>query len=371
MKPIRLLFGLLAVLAAFQSSATAQSSPPLPRRTSIIVIVADGLAAGDLSCYGQTRFQTPNLDKFAAEGIRFTHYTAGAAQSSAAFADLLLGNGQAPTNTAVTLGPGDVTVAQLLKDSGYWTGLIGEWNLGDQRSTGSPWMKGFDQFAGYFSSDPAVDDYADFIWRYEPARANSNVPAFNRPETVYANTSGKKGQYIPDWLMTLTMNFAKVRQPFAFNHYQPFFVVLHYSVPGNGNRAVPTDAPYSEESWPQAEKNRAAMISRFDGYVGQMVDKLNSLGEASNTVVFVTSDTVPRKEGGTDPKFFHENASPDSLRVPLLVRWPGQIPAGQVSDRDCSARDFLPTAADIGLVKPPDNIDGVSFLPVLLGQGAK
>jgi arylsulfatase A-like enzyme len=371
MKPIRLLSCLLAALAAFQFFAAAQSPHPMPRRSSVILIVADGLGAGDLSCYGQKQFQTPNLDKLAAGGIRFTHYSAGAAESSAACADLMLGVGNAPTNTDVTLGPGDVTIAQLLENSGYWTCLIGEWNLGNQFSIGSPWLKGFDEFAGYLTPDDAANAYSDFIWRYEPGRTNGMVATFNGPETVYENSGGNQGQYIPDWLTTLAMNFTKKYEPFYFNHYRPYFLVLHCSIPGNGNRVVPSDAPFSEEPWPQAEKNRAAMISRLDGYIGQLLEKLDTLGQASNTVVFFTSDTVPQKTGGTDPKFFRENSSPDSLRVPMIVRCPGKILPGQVSDLNCSARDFLPTAAGIGLVQPPGNIDGTSFLSVLLGQSAK
>jgi arylsulfatase A-like enzyme len=371
MNPIRLLSGLLAALAVFQFSAAAQSSRPMPRRPSIILVVADGLGAGDLSCYGQTQFQTPNLDKLAAGGIRFTHYSAGAAESSAAWADLMLGVGNTPTNTDVTLEPGDVTIAQLLKNSGYWTCLIGEWNLGGQFTTGSPWLHGFDEFAGYLTHDDALNDYSDFIWRYEPGSTNVDAPEFNGSEVVYANSGGKRGQYIPDWLTTLGLNFTKKHEPFYFNHFQPYFLVLHCSLPGNGNRRVLTDAPFSEEPWPQPEKNRAAMISRLDGYVGQLLERLDSIGQASNTVVFLTSDTVPRKTGGTDPKFFHENSPADSLRVPLIVRCPGKIPAGQVSGLDCSARDFLPTVAGVGLVQPPGNSDGASFLSVLYGPGPK
>lgn len=374
MKPIRLLSCLLMALwalAAFQFSAGAQSSHPMPRRSNIILIVADGLGAGDLSCYGQKQFQTPHLDQLAAEGVRFTHYSAGALESSAACADLMLGTGNAPTNGDITLGADDVTIAQLLKNSGYWTCLIGEWNLGDQSSAGSPWLKGFDEFAGYFSPEDAANAYSDFIWRYEPDGTNEAEADFNGREGVYANTGGKKSQYIPDWLMTISMNFTKKHQQFFYNHYQPFFLVLHCSIPGNGNRVVPTDAPFSEEPWPQVEKNRAAMIARLDGYVGQLLQQLDDIGQRNNTVVFFTSDTVPQKTGGTDPKFFHENSAPDSLRVPMIVRCPGKITAGQVSDVDCSARDFLPTAAGIGLVQPPKNIDGVSLLPVLYGQGSQ
>ncbi len=140
---------------------------------------------------------------------------------------------------------------------------------------------------------------------------------------------------------------------------------------------VPTDAPYSDEPWPQPEKNRAAMIARLDDHIGQLLDQLKSLGIESNTVIFFSSDTGPQTGGGVDPKFFR-SAGPfrgqrgdlyeGGLRVPMIVSWPGRIPAGQVSDFPWAAWDFLPTALQIALREPPKNIDGISVLPTLLGE---
>lgn len=362
MKPIRLLFTILCVMAAI--SATAQTPRALPRRPSIILIVANGLGAGDLSCYGQTQFQTPSLDKLASEGVRFTHYAAGSADSSAARTALMLGKNPGATG-------GDVTIAQLLRDSGYLTAYVGEWDLGDQNSTSAPWREGFDDFDGYFTAADAENPYADFIWRYAPDPQGGSKPHFNGREGVYANSDGKHVQYIPDWFGTLAMNFTKNHVPAQQNGYQPFFLVINWPVPGNGNRVVPTDAPYSEEGWPQAEKNRAAIISRLDDNIGKLMEHLDKYHLSTNTVIFFTSDTAPRKIGGTDPKFFSENVAPDSLRVPLIVRWPTRVPAGQVSDAECSANDFLPTAAAIGFVQPQGKVEGNSLMPVLLGQPAK
>jgi arylsulfatase A-like enzyme len=373
MKPTFL--SLLSVMMVF--SAVAQPAPThaMPRRPSIILIVAKGLGAGDLSCYGQTQFQTPNLDKLAAQGMRLTHYAAGSTDSTLALGSLMIGkNIHPPGNTQppfqIELGPNDITIARLLHDSGYFTSFVGEWDLGSQTSGGAPWEKGFDEFSGYFTAADAENAYADFIWRFEEPVPNDPGTAMNGSETVYANSSGKHVQYIPDWLVTLTLNISRNNKPNRLNHYQPYFLVLHCSIPGNGNRVVPSDAPFSEESWPQPEKNRAAMIARLDSYIGLLEDQLEAIKQLSNTVIFVTSDTVPRKTGGTDPKFFQENPSTNTLYAPMIVSWPGKIPAGQVSDRDCSARDFLPTVSDIGLVTPV-NSDGVSFFPTLLGQTQK
>ena len=142
----------------------------MPRRPSIILIVADGLGYGDLSCYGQTKFQTPNLDRLAAEGVRFTSYYAGDAVSSPARAALMLGRDSGHlkqrADVDVPLAADDITVAQLLKQSGYHTGLIGEWDLGGDGTSGAPWNKGFDEFAGYLDPGDAENYYADYIWRY-------------------------------------------------------------------------------------------------------------------------------------------------------------------------------------------------------------
>lgn len=377
----------------FPSNARAQftitNRPPAPRRPSIIFIQCDGLGYGDLSCYGQTKFQTPNLDKLAAAGIRFTGYYAGDAASSPSRATLLLGKDSAHLNQRadvdVPLATNEITVAQMLKQSGYHTGLIGEWNLGDETSAGAPWKKGFDEFAGYFDSSDAENYYADYIWRYDPPHLTS--AGFQGKEMLYLNTDGKSGQYIPDLFTKATINFTKNNQPDQFNHYRPFFLLLNFSIPrpntaeasrtGNGMQ-VPTDAPYSDESWPLPEKNRAAMIARLDADIGQLMDQLKNSGMISNTVIFFSSDTGPQQGGGCDPKFFQSAGTfrgirgdlyEGGLRVPMIVHWPGKIPAGQVSDFTWAAWDFLPTAAEIARRQSPTNIDGISILPTLLGKG--
>ena len=356
----------------------------MPRRPNIILIVADGLGYGDLSCYGQTKFQTPNLDKLATEGIRFTSYYAGDAASSPSRAALMLGKNSVHLNQRadvdVPLVADEVTVAQSLKQSGYHTGLIGEWDLGGDGTSGAPWLKGFEEFGGYLDSTGAENYYADYIWRHDP------MTHFQGKASVYANTDGRKGQYIPDLFMTMALNFIKLNQPDSFNRHQPFFLLLNYTTPrantaeaqrtGNGMQ-TPTDAPYSSEPWPQPEKNKAAMIARLDDNIGQLLEQLQKINQTSNTVIFFTSDTGPVKAGGIDPKFLG-SAGPfrsirgdlyeGGLRVPMIVCWPGKIHAGQADDFPLAAWDFLPTAMGIALTQPPENIDGISVLPVLLGQ---
>jgi arylsulfatase A-like enzyme len=374
MKPIRFLSCLLLALAAFEFSVCAQSKRAMPLRANIILIVADGLGTGDLSCYGQTQFQTPNLDRLATNGIRFTNYDAGGTASAPAFAALMLGkNTSHLPDAGFSLTANDITIAQVLQNSGYHTGLIGKWNLGDENSPGAPWEKGFDEFAGYLNPAEAENVYADYIWRYMPRfdLQTKQSNAYKGREPVYPNTGGQKGQYIPDWLMTLATRYIRNNIPDPFNHYTPFFLVVNEAVPGNGNCAVPTDAPFSEEPWPQIEKNRIATISRIDNDVGTLLHYLDGTKQAKNTVIFFTSDTVPKKRNGIDPQLLHESASPDDLRVPMIVYWPGKIPPGQVSGLGCSAKDFLPTAASIGLTQSPGKVDGVSLSSTLFGQTPK
>jgi arylsulfatase A-like enzyme len=218
------------------------------------------------------------------------------------------------------------------------------------------------------------------MWRHDP------TTHFQGKASVYANADGKRGQYIPDLFTTMASNFIKLNQPDSFNRHQPFFLLLNYTTPrantaearrtGNGMQ-TPTDAPYSGESWPQPEKNKAAMIARLDDHIRQLLEQLQKMNQTSNTVIFFTSDTGPAKAGGIDPKFlgsagpFHGirgDLYEGGLRVPMIVCWPGKIRAGQAGDFPWAAWDFLPTAMGIALTKPSGNIDGISVLPVLLGQ---
>lgn len=380
------LFVLLAVLLQMSLAARADSlsaiftnvapapTTAIPRRANIIVITADGLGYGDLSCNGQKKFSTPNLDKLAAGGIRFTNYfgTQGEGASPEFQAELLLGKN--PATEAMT-------VAQLLKKSGYHTGLIGEWRLGDETTAWAPWKKGFDEFAGYFHAGDAKNYYADYIWRHAPRSivnpANNQIEDFSGREMLYPNTGEKRAIYIPDLYTKAAMNFAVNNQPDQFNRYRPFFLMVNYATPranaaeakrtGNGMQ-VPSDAPFSSEAWPQAEKNKAAMISRLDGDIGKLVEQLQKINQASNTVIFFTSAGIAKAGGGVDPKFFSSNVASNDLRVPMIVNWPGKIPAGRVSNVRWSAMDFAPTALEIGYVKPAASPMGMSILPVLRSE---
>ena len=380
--------GILATLPVAAQS-TNSSPPPAPRRPSIILIMADDLGYGDIGCYGQTRIKTPNIDRLASEGIRFTDCYAGSTVCSPSRAALMLGQHTGHLsirgNTrATTLSPGDVTVARVLHEAGYRTCLVGKWGLAEEGSPGVPQNMGFDEFVGYLSNAEAHDYYPDFLWRYDPPVAGTS--GFDGRMPFPENAGNRKGSYMPDLFTSAAMNFIKFNKPSPHNSYRPFFLFLSYNTPhanneegrrtGNGME-VPDDAPYAGEQWTQQEKNKAAMITRMDAHIGRLLEHLKKLNIETNTVVFLSSDNGPHAEGGVDPKF-HKSSGPlrgfkrdlyeGGIRVPMIVRWPARIKAGQVSDFAWAQWDFLPTAADIALAKTPKGIDGISIYPLLTGQ---
>ena len=386
-------FIVTASLLAAVTAATAQSTnttlPPAPRRPNIIFILTDDLGYGDLGCYGSTRIKTPNLDQLAANGIRFTDYYAGSTVCSPSRASLMLGLHTGHTNirgnaNPTALQPEEITVAQVLQAAGYRTGLIGKWGLAGPGSPGVPQKKGFDEFVGYLTNVEAHDYYPDFLWRYAPPSPGFN--GFDDRVQLLENGGARKGRYVPDVCTEAALNFIKINKPDQFNRYRSFFLCLNYTTPhanneegrrtGNGMQ-VPSDAPYANEPWPPTEKNKAAMITRLDADIGRLVEQLKKLKIDTNTIIFFTSDNGPHAEGGVDPKFLQSSGPlrgikrdlyEGGIRVPMIVSWPAQIKRGSVSDFVWASWDFLPTAADIAMTKPPPGLDGFSILPLLTGQ---
>ena len=375
----------IALLAPVLGSPgqSTNSLPPAPRRPNIIFILADDLGYGDLGCYGQTRIKTPNLDKMAEEGIRFTSFYAGSTVCAPSRAVLMLGKHMGHVNIrgnapGLALQPGDVTVAKVLKESGYRTGIIGKWGLGDEGSSGVPDKQGFDEFLGYLNQTHAHDYYTDHLWRHDPTHFDGRMPI--------GTAAAQPRQYTHDLFAMAATNFVSNNKPDQFNKHRPFFLYLAYTIPhannevgratGNGMQ-VPSDAPYSDEPWTQVEKNKAAMITRMDADIGRLMDKLKQLKLDDNTAVFFTSDNGPHQEGGVDPKHFNSSGPfrgikrdlyEGGVRVPMIVRWPARIKPGQVSDFVWANWDFLPTTADIAMTRSPTNIDGISVLPLLTGK---
>ncbi|HXT11327.1 MAG TPA: sulfatase-like hydrolase/transferase [Candidatus Angelobacter sp.] len=372
--------GFLFVLLAGLISAPAQTNfnravvtrrPPAPRRASIVLILADNIGYGDLGCYGQTKVRTPNLDKLASEGIRFTSYYAGSPQDQASRASLF--TGLEPRHVGASFGhplPMDaVTIPMVLKGVGYNTGLMGEWNLGDTPPV-EPNTKGFDEFAGFLSQNHARDYFSDTVYRQETATGSNTL------DLISENVNNAHGVYLPNALGEFAVRFISINVPDQFNHYRASFLCIAYPTPHNG--MTPKKSPYESEPWPQAEKNRATMIAHMDNNIGMVMAALAHWRMDTNTIVIFTSIGGPQQEGAMDPKFFGSSGPlrgqagsvyEGGIRVPMIVRWPARIKPGQVSDFPWAAWDLLPTLTEVALMKPPKGIDGISILPVLTGKG--
>ncbi len=363
-------------VATIADLITANAQTPIPEilrakrpdKPNIIFILADDLGYGDLGCYGQKKIRTPNLDRLAAEGVRFTQCYAGSTVCAPSRCSLMTGlhtgHARIRGNAQVPLQPDDVTVAEILKPAGYRTAAIGKWGLGNEGTTGVPNRHGFDEWFGYLDQVHAHNYYPEFLWRNE------------RKWQLRGNANGQKGEYSHDWFTRGALNFIRINQK------HPFFLYLAYTIPHANNELkdkgmeVPGDAPYSKEDWPQQEKNKAAMIARLDADIGKILDKLKELKLDQDTLLFFSSDNGPHKEGGVDPQFFASSGPlrgikrdlyEGGIRVPMIVRWPGRIKAGSTNNQIWAFWDFLPTATGLAGVKPPKNIDGISMVPTLLG----
>ncbi len=369
------------LLFVFLGTLPALSAPPqrgsllqpywANRQPNIVFILADGLRYDDLGCYGGA-IKTPHLDQLAAEGMRFTQGYAGSPDSAPSRATLLTG---LDTGHARVRGPGevtlltnDVTVAEILRDAGYATGVIGEWGLGvastperhrlpkpdemtvslEEENQGIPTNQGFDEWLGFLNLQHAADSYPTQMWR------NAEVLPLDK------NFYNYRGLYAPDLLTRAATNFVRI------NKWQPSFLYLASTLPRAPHNDVGDVGP-----------SRPALVARLDADVGKLMAAIVHLKLDTNTVVFLASDRSPRPERSESPdaqKQVEHSSEPASdltearLRVPMIVRWPGKIPAGKVTDQLCALWDFLPTALEIAGTNAPPGIDGISLLPTLRGQ---
>lgn len=373
----------LLVLAAAPGFAAVKSP-------NIIFILADDLGYGDLGCYGQKVIQTPRLDRMAAEGIRFTQFYAGAtvcAPSRSVFMTgqhggrtRVRGNGPGKTGRGQQLRAEDVTVAEVLHEAGYATALVGKWGLGAPDNDGSPLRQGFDFFYGYADQTHAHNHFPDFLWRNDQRESlpNDRVPIGKEPGVGY---STNRLVYAGDRFAEEAIRWIDNR-----SGGPPFFLFLSLVAPhannerhravGNGSE-VPDFGEYADREWSDATKGFAAMVTRLDRQVGQLLDHLKTSGLDDRTIVFFSSDNGPHREAGHDPTVFRSSGlfrgwkrdlTEGGLRVPFIARWPGHIPAGQVTGHVASLADFLATAAALTGFDPPTRLDSISLVPVLTGR---
>ncbi len=381
---------LSTVTAALSALVFACTGSPIAggeagRRPNIVFIMADDLGYGHLGCYGQKLIRTPNIDRLAAQGMRFTQCYAGAAVCAPSRSVLMTGLHGGHTSVrgnsgGIPLLPEDVTVAEVLRQTGYVTGLFGKWGLGEYGTAGVPTRQGFDEFFGYLHQIHAHFYYPEYLWH-------------NDRKYALEGNDGKSGRYTHDEIVAKALDFVGRHKGEPFFAYIPF-AVPHYEllVPedslreyrgkfpetpyrGRGRRAgYPSD--YGKQPTPKAAI--AAMITRMDRSVGRILALLKELGVDDNTIVFFTSDNGP-SYGPGDPAFFKASGGlrgvkaslyEGGIRVPMIVRWPGKVHAGSVSEHPWYFADVMPTLAEIGGTRPPQEIDGISVVPALLGEVA-
>lgn len=361
-----------ATLPGSNAHARAGSKP------NIIYIMADDLGYGDLSCYGQRRFETPNIDRLAAGGMRFTQHYAGSTVCAPSRCCLMTGK---HTGHAFVRGNREVkpegqwpipaettTVAALLRVAGYTTGMFGKWGLGAPGSAGDPMRQGFDTFYGYNCQRHAHRYDVDYLW--------------HDGEKVAVSTS----DYSHDLIAEKALTFIRDHKD------DSFFCYLPITIPHAAMQVPDEDAAPFREQWPEFndETGRyagtevtnpvaqfAGMVTRMDRTVGHLLDLLDELGIAENTLVMFTSDNGPHQKGGHQPEFFDSNGPlrgvkrdlyEGGIRVPMIARWPGKIAAGATSDHVSAFWDVMPTLGAIADVPVPEDVDGISMLPTLLGN---
>lgn len=352
-----------------------------PAKPNIIYIMADDLGYGDLGCYGQTKIKTPEIDRMAAQGMRFTQHYAGAPVCMPSRGVLLTGKhlGHATvrgnprwtaTGKPVNLRQDEITVAGELNKAGYKTAVIGKWGLSEGTLENMPSRFGFDYFFGYKDHGDAHHYYYDTLWRNDaPIHLKGNDP------------QSKHGEYIHDLLADEALRFIKD------NRQNPFFLYLTFTIP-HLEMTVPEEskAQYKDLGWPERKMTMghyrndpegnttyAGMVSRMDGDVGKILATLKALNIDKNTLVIFTSDNGHEYDDG----FFNSNGSlrgkkrdlyEGGIRIPLIAKWPGAIREGMTNDHVSAFWDFLPTVCELAGIPVPEDIDGVSYLPTLLGK---
>lgn len=371
----------LAVAATGAAAGATQAASTT--QPNVVYILADDLGYGDLSCLGQTHFETPNIDKLASRGMLFTNHYSGNTVCAPSRCSMLTGMhmGHAAVRGNAELVPegqrpmpaSTYTVAHHMQKSGYATGIFGKWGLGAAGSTSDPISMGFDRFYGYNCQRQAHCYYPAWLWRN------------NEREFQWGNEGSFETVYAPEQIHQEALTFIRDNKDKPFYCYyalvQPHadMVAPEEEMAKFRGKLLP-ELNYKQDYYrgqPEGHAAFAAMVTMLDRYVGEVVAELDELGLTDNTLVIFTSDNGAHEEGGADPEYFDSNSVykgfkrdlyEGGVHVPMMATWPGKIKAGSVNDHISAFWDVLPTMADL-IKKPlPLKVDGVSFLPTMLGE---
>jgi arylsulfatase A-like enzyme len=409
--PLALLVGSLAACAG---SARLDSPPALPEQPNLVYILADDLGYGELGSYGQEHIRTPRLDALADEGMRFTRHYSGSPVCAPSRCVLLTGlhTGHAAIRDNDEMSargdvwhddalegqrplPGDtVTMGHRLQDAGYATGFVGKWGLGGPASEGAPEVMGFDRFFGYLCQRQAHNYYPTHLWRdgqkvpldnpdYHP---HQRLPDGADPSDPASYADYQGNDWAPDLMIDEAEAFVRENsdRPFALVFASP---IPHLALQVPDEDLAPYDGVFEERAYvggagylphPTPRAAYAAMISRLDTDVGRLVDLVDELGLTGRTLFVFSSDNGPSWVGGVDLEFFGSSGGlkgrkaqilEGGLRVPMVARWPGVVPAGSVSDHVSAFQDVLPTFCELAGAPAPEPCDGLSMVPALTGAG--
>jgi arylsulfatase len=355
----------------------------VPTRPNVVLIVADDLGYGELGCYGQVKIATPHLDRLAAEGLRFTQFYAGAPVCAPSRCVLLTGlhtghafvrdNVEVQPEGQLALPAGTFTLARALDSAGYATGLVGKWGLGAPGSSGTPEKQGFDEWFGYLCQRQAHSFYPTHLWK--------NGERVELAGNALGATAGR--EHAQPLLAAEALAFLERHRA------EPFFLYVPFTLPHLALQPQKRDLAEYRDKFPETPYDGrngymphstpraayAAMVSRLDADVGRLVAKLDELGLAQETLVLFTSDNGPTHDvGGVDTEFFASTAGlrgrkgsvyEGGLRVPLIARWPGMVPAGKSCAQVAGFQDVLPTVLELAGVATPPGLDGKSFAATL------
>ncbi len=372
------------IAAVFQSSKLSAQSTA--RKPNIIFILADDLGYGNLTSYNpKSPVPTPNIDKMAKEGTKFTRFYAGSTVCAPSRASLMsgqhMGHAYVRGNGNVSLRPQDSTLAQQMKKSGYTTGMFGKWGLGLENEPGAPHLKGFDSFYGYLLQRHAHYYFTDHLFEIQNHQLKKvQVDSSEYTEDLIVNKALafiQENKEKPFFLyLPITLPHAELKVPEA--------LMKKYRNPDGSSKFGPEKPFYqkgqSYHTQLQPRAAFAAMIDKMDSDIGRVLQLVKDLGLDENTYIFFTSDNGPHREGGGDPEFFNSSGQlrgvkrdlyEGGIRVPMIVRAPGKVPAGKTRSDIWAFWDIMPTFNELTGVKPPQNIDGLSFMNALSGKTQK
>ncbi|MFO7934448.1 MAG: arylsulfatase [Bacteroidales bacterium] len=384
------LIALFLVLLSIGSGPSCTPAEKESEKPNIIFIMADDLGIGDLGCYGQQIIRTPHIDELASRGMLFTRHYAGNTVCAPSRCALMTGyhmghagvrgNRQANPSGQWPISDTTLTVAELLQSAGYNTAMIGKWGLGVENTSGDPLNQGFDFYYGYLDQVLAHNYYPEYLLRNGKKEYLDNEVHYLDSSLWHrglGSYSTVKNEYSHDLFTREALSYIREQRDSLF------FLYLPYTIPHNNGEApegeqqeVPGFGVYEDRDWPRDRKGYAAMISRMDRDVGQIMQLLDEMGLAGRTVLFFTSDNgpMPDREFTT---YFDSNGPfrggkrdlyEGGIRVPMIVSWKGKIRPGTRNDHLSAFWDFLPTACDLAGIAVPAGVDGISFLPALTGK---